>query len=93
MKILSLTALVLLLSGCASTKQTYGPDGRVAHSLNCSGTLRDWGMCYQKAGEICGLSGYDVLTMNGERGLYVSGTGGIYGTTTHYRTMTISCKT
>jgi hypothetical protein len=59
---------LLFLSACASASQTYAPDGREAFSLNCSGTARNWGMCYKKAGELCGSNGYDVLIQNGERG-------------------------
>ena len=87
----------ILLSGCASSTQTYSEDGRIAYSLNCSGTARNWGMCYEKAGELCGTKGYDVLTRNGEKGASISGaanqtSAGIYGSTLHFRTMTIACK-
>ena len=54
---------VLSLTACtAVSKQTYGPDGRVAHAINCSDAY-GVGMdaCYVKAGELCGVSGYDIL--------------------------------
>ena len=95
MKFFYFTILVsaMWLSGCASSSQTYGPDGRVAHSLNCSGTARTWGMCYEKAGEICGAKGYDILEKSGEQGVSVAGnSSGVYGSSTFGRTMLIACK-
>jgi|SRR5262245_56689295 len=64
------TAAVLLtfgfvLGGCASSSSTYGPNGRPAYTLNCSGWARTWGMCAEKAGELCGERGYDVVAANG----------------------------
>ena len=61
-------AAAVLAGGCASAHQTYTSDGKVGHSLNCSGTARNWGMCYEKAGELCGAKGYDVLQKSGEQG-------------------------
>jgi hypothetical protein len=29
---------ISVLTGCASARQTYTSDGKVGHSLNCSGT-------------------------------------------------------
>lgn len=104
---------IIILSACASSTPTFAPDGREAFSLNCSGTLRDWGMCHEKAGEICGSKGYDVLVQNGEQGATIQGSsnasvggggnrntwglGGssssnIFGSSLHFRTMTIACK-
>ena len=47
-------ATVILLSGCASASKTHGPDGKEAFFINCSGLARTWGMCYEKAGDLCG---------------------------------------
>jgi len=69
----SLLILLLSLTACASASKTYAPDGREAYNLNCSGTARNWGMCNQKAGELCGSKGYDVVTRNGEQGAMVNG--------------------
>lgn len=73
MRYYSLLLCFGILTGCASASPTYAPDGRQAYSLNCSGAARNWGMCYQKAGEICQGSGYDVLHQNGEQGVMVQG--------------------
>tara|TARA_B100001057_G_scaffold229615_1_gene229953 strand:- start:82 stop:438 length:357 start_codon:yes stop_codon:yes gene_type:complete len=117
MKLFFLILIICFISGCASSKQTYSADGEIAHSLNCSGKTRNWGMCYEKAGEICGTKGYNILNKDGEQGASVAGatnregsgifglsrkaTGGLgssrnssgfFGTSLHFRTMTIACK-
>ena len=91
-----LASLVLATSvvGCASSSKTYTADGREGHSLNCSGTARNWGMCEQKAGELCGPRGYEVLSTTGDKGLIATaGSGGnFFATTTISRTMLVACK-
>lgn len=85
--------LALLLSGCASSSQTYAPDGGQAYSLNCSGTVRNWGMCEQKAGDICKEKGYKVLSTMGDNGIVVTAnSSGAYASSTHSRTMLITCN-
>ena len=64
MKKLLLVAL-LSLAGCATSSQTYGPTGKPAHSIGCNGAANSWGTCYEKAGEICGKAGYEVVAQNG----------------------------
>jgi hypothetical protein len=59
---------MLLLVGCASSAKTYGPDGRELYILNCSGWARSWSMCLERAGELCGARGYDVLERTGGHG-------------------------
>jgi hypothetical protein len=85
--------IVIMLTACASSNKTYGPDGRVAYSLTCSGLARDWGMCLSKAGEICGARGYVVLSVNGDSGAMVTANPQMaFGGTTISRNMLISCK-
>jgi len=85
--------MLVLLGGCASARQTYTADGRAGHALNCSGAARNWGMCYEKAGEICGTKGYVVVNKSGDQGAIASANqyGGFAGTITS-RTMIIQCK-
>lgn len=52
---------VFLLFGCATSSQTYLPDGRVGYSINCSGSGLNMGMCYEKAADICKTQGYDII--------------------------------
>lgn len=84
---------VLAISGCATASKTYGPDGQVAYSIGCSGSALSWGLCYEKAGEICGEKGYNVLARSGEGGLVAGGSGaGFFAGSTASRSMVVSCK-
>jgi hypothetical protein len=65
-------AAVTALSACASASKTYGPDGKEACSINCSGLARTWGMCFEKAGDLCGAKGYDVIGQGTDHGAIVS---------------------
>jgi hypothetical protein len=56
---------LLSLGGCATSSQTHGPNGKTAHSINCPGSANSWGSCYEKAGTLCGTSGYDVVAQGG----------------------------
>lgn len=67
-RILMVLAAMSLLQACATASKTYGPDGREAYSLNCSGTARSWGMCLEKAGDICGNRGYTITSAIGDIG-------------------------
>lgn len=93
LSIAAVLGLLAALGGCASSSQTFGPDGRVTHSINCSGTARNWGMCEQKAGELCGAKGYDIVSRSSDTGAMASGgSGNFFATTTHSRTMLVACK-
>lgn len=93
MKLALAIMVAVLVGGCASSTQTYTPDGRVAHSINCSGTARNWGMCQEKAGELCGTRGYEIISTTGDRGAVVTASGGnLFAGTTISRTMLIACK-
>lgn len=93
-KIMVTAGLVLLAgSGCATSRQTFGPDGRQAFSLNCSGLALSWGACYEKAGSICGARGYDVVSANGESGAVVTANPqSAFGSSVISRSMVVSCK-
>jgi hypothetical protein len=89
----ALMAVAVFLAGCANSSQTYTADGRMGHSINCSGTARNWGMCEQKAGELCGARGYEILSTAGDRGVIATaGNGNFFATSTISRTMLVSCK-
>ena len=97
MKVLRMKEIILLsiatLSGCATSSQVYTADGKRGHSINCSGSALNWGMCYEKAGEICGAKGYEVLQKSGDQGTVVSGNQfGLYGGSVMNRSMIIQCK-
>lgn len=93
MKALFVVAIAALLTSCASFSKTYTADGRMGYSINCSGTARNWGMCEQKAGELCGARGYDILSTTGDRGVIATaGNGNFFAGTTISRTMLVACK-
>jgi len=83
----------LLICGCATARKTYTSDGKEGYSINCSGSALNWGMCYEKAGELCGAKGYVVLEKSGDTGAVVSGSQfGLYGGSVINRSMIIKCK-
>lgn len=85
-----LFALAVFLPGCASSSKTFGPDGREIHVLNCSDWARSWSMCLERAGELCGANGYDVLDRSGETsGYLISGSS---ASPLISREMAIACK-
>ena len=65
MKIL-LLILVILLASCATSKRMYLPDGSYGHNISCDGAANKIGNCFQKAGDLCGASGYTLLNREGE---------------------------
>ncbi|NUY33267.1 hypothetical protein F0160_22545 [Paraburkholderia sp. JPY303] len=90
---LILIGATVVLGACTTASHTYGPDGRPAYTLNCSGAQHTWGSCYEKAGELCGERGYDVLAGGAEGGAAMGGgSSAFFGTTTVTRSMLIACK-
>ena len=53
--------VVLSVAGCATSRDIIGPDGKKVMSISCNGGALDISSCYEKAGEICGSAGYEVL--------------------------------
>ena len=83
----------LLLTACASSTEVYTPTGERGYSLNCSGTARSWGMCYEKAGEICGRQGYTVLSKDGGRSTVITGDANGFSSSPRIgRYLLIQCK-
>ncbi|MBI5741438.1 MAG: trypsin-like peptidase domain-containing protein [Nitrospirae bacterium] len=84
---------IFLISGCATANRVYTPDGQTGYSINCSGSALNWGMCYEKAGELCGSIGYDVIVRSGDQGSsVVANQFGLYGGSIMNRSMMIKCK-
>jgi hypothetical protein len=84
-----IAAMLVLLAGCTTASNTYGPDGRVAHSIRCDGIALSMGSCFEKAGALCGSAGYDVIGGGNERGAVASTS---FATTTSNRSLIVSCK-
>jgi len=81
------------ISGCATVRESYAPDGRKAYALNCSGTARGWDKCRAAAGEKCGAAGYDVIDRNSENAAAISGnSSSVVGVQTQERAMMVACK-
>jgi hypothetical protein len=72
MKFLYLLGMSITLSACVAATETYAPDGRKAYNIDCS--LTNWGQCRQKAGQICGSLGYEIVAQDGEQGYVESST-------------------
>lgn len=68
--------LALLLGGCAFAQPMYMPDGSQGYNISCDGAANSIGKCFQKAGELCGTGGYDIVTREGEIIPYGSSVGG-----------------
>jgi hypothetical protein len=85
------------LAGCAMSKQTYLPDGRLGHSISCDGTAVSMNYCYEKAGELCGAAGYDLITREnqtspfGTASVSPSGGFGTYGAM-NTKGILVACK-
>lgn len=90
---LTALAFAAVLVGCASANETYTPEGRAGHVVNCSGAGLNWGMCQTKAGEICGAKGYNILNRSSDQGQVAGGgAGGLFSFPDTSRTMLIECK-
>jgi hypothetical protein len=56
----------LFVSGCAMSKKTYLPDGSEGYSISCDGSAVGINVCFEKAGQICGSKGYDLINREGQ---------------------------
>lgn len=85
--------IATILSGCATASKTYTADGKEGYNITCSGSALNWGMCYEKAGQLCGTKGYEVLEKSGDQGALLSGNQyGLYAGSVINRSMIIKCK-
>lgn len=85
--------LALGLGACAAQKAAYLPDGSKGFSINCSGPYLNWGACEQKAGQICGERGYDVVSKQGDQNAQATAAGGVFVAGANVqRTFLIRCK-
>lgn len=89
----SLIALCIAVTACATSRETYTASGEKGYSINCSGLALNWGMCYEKAGDICGEKGFDIIAGGADQGAIMTGTQfGLYGGTVTNRSMVVQCK-
>lgn len=93
MKNLSIMAIILTVSGCATVNPTYTGDGEKAYTLNCSGNARGWDKCLKSAGDICGSRGYKILDRSSEDAAIAGANNhGFFANQTNERSMLIACK-
>lgn len=52
------------------------PDGSMGHHVTCGGTLFSMGDCIERAGNICGAKGYEVLGADRESNGFSNSSGG-----------------
>jgi hypothetical protein len=101
----AIAAATISLAGCVNSKPTYTADGQVGHVISCTpgwtggligavaNASTSWGQCYERAGELCGPRGYDILQQVGEGGAYAQGgRDGGFASTTNNRMMIVKCK-
>lgn len=92
-KAVLLLVIVVFVSGCATASKTFTSDGKEGYAIACSGLALNWGMCYEKAGELCREKGYVVLEKSGDTGVIVSGSQfGCFGGSVINRSLLIKCK-
>ena len=61
--------------------------------IECPGSTGSWGDCYQQAGELCGLQGYEVLAQTSDQGYSTAANPyGAYSETVISRSLVIACK-
>lgn len=77
-KFVTITAplIVLAMTACVTDSAINLPDGSVGHHVTCGGAIFSMGDCVQKAGDVCGPAGYQVIGANGEAIPYSTSSGG-----------------
>jgi hypothetical protein len=89
----ALVLIAVMLAGCSTPKPVYLANGKQGYSIDCSGTVRTWGQCMEKAGQVCGARGFDVLSQDGGNSHIVNTFGGNNQVIpTASRTMLIACR-
>jgi hypothetical protein len=101
----AIAAAAISLAACSSSKPVYTADGQQGHVVTCTpgwtggiigavaNASTSWGQCYERAGEICGTAGYDIIKQVGEGGVYgQAGDGGGFVSSTNNRMMVVKCK-
>ncbi|MGH8123711.1 MAG: hypothetical protein ACREPT_13170 [Rudaea sp.] len=56
----------ITMSACAIVNETYMPDGSKGYSISCDGAAVGINVCFEKAGNLCGAAGYDVIDREGQ---------------------------
>lgn len=70
------------LAGCATSRTIVGQDGKPLHKISCDGSALSMDACYEKAGELCGSAGYDIVNQKGTATPFFYAGGGTFSSGT-----------
>lgn len=65
LSLILLAVMTMVAAGCATSRDVRRADGWMTHVVSCGGPLLNMGHCLEKAGDVCGGRGYDVLNKVG----------------------------
>jgi hypothetical protein len=60
---------IVLLGGCATSREAYLADASPAQTIECAGVFGSWNSCRAQAQTVCGDSGYQVISRNHQDGI------------------------
>jgi hypothetical protein len=80
-------ATVLLVGGCATSREVYFADGSKGHRISCN-----YGSCLAKAGDICEARGYFLVNLYGEAMPFAMASGGYYLDVAQSGPLFVKCK-
>ena len=66
MKHFLIIVMIVGITGCAATSNTWVKHGKRGLHINCSGLSSSWDKCYQAAADACGAKSYKVLAKSGD---------------------------
>jgi hypothetical protein len=93
MKLAFFLALALAIGGCATSRTIIGQDGKPLHKISCDGAVQSIDACYEKAGELCGSAGYDIVNQGGSVNPFFVASGGTFTSgAAVYRTVFARCR-
>jgi len=92
LRLLLILTVISVIHGCATPRHIYTIDGKEEFRIDCSGTMLDWEECYERARDICGKKGYDVVSKSNDRGSMNSRHLDHADNPSIVRRMTIACK-
>ncbi len=84
-RLVGIILLTLTISACAIVNETYMPDGSKGYSISCDGAAVGINVCFEKAGNICGATGYDIITREGQVVPFGLGTASVQGSMTQFQ--------
>ena len=65
MRCVAIFAFAMMASGCVTVSEIYTENGEIGYNIDCRELT--WGDCYNKAGELCGEKGYEILAKDSDQ--------------------------